>query len=142
MVHEFLSSLVNAVDVAVDVDTIAVGPIIGLVNIQFVESLPDFNFIDVLGNVNHLCCVLYEATVLPFRSFVRAKAAPLGWVKVTGFEVRLAADQRGGYTAHVRESGQVSGSVQQLAHTRAASDPVSCGEGVHDFARENVGAQA
>jgi hypothetical protein len=142
VVHELLTSLVNAVDVSVDVDTITVGPIIRLVDVEFVESFPDLNLIDVFGNVNHLGSVLHQTTILSLRGFVGAKAAPLRRVKVSSFEVRLATDQWRGDTAHVGEGGQVGSSVQQLAHARATSDPVSCGEGVHDFAGENVGAEA
>ena len=102
MVHEFLSSLVDAVDVAVNVNSVPVGPVIGLVNVKFVEAFTDFNLVDVLGNVDHLGSVLHETAVLSFRGLVGAQASPLSGVQISSFEVRLATHQRRGHTAHVR----------------------------------------
>ena len=46
--------------------------------------------------------------------------------------------QAGRDTPHVRKGCKVGGAVKQLADTGAATDPVSCGQGVHDFAGEDV----
>ena len=47
VVYEFLTALVNAVNVTVDVDTITVGPIVWLVDVKFVKTFPDLNLVDV-----------------------------------------------------------------------------------------------
>ena len=94
MVHEFLSSLVDAVNVSVDVNAITVGPVVWLVDIEFVKTLTDLNLVNVFGDVDHLSGVLHEATVLSFRCFVGTKSTPLGWVQISSLEVRLAAHQR------------------------------------------------
>jgi hypothetical protein len=84
---------VNSVNVTVDVNSITISPIIWLVDIQFVKTLTDF-FSGFFRDIDHLSCVLYKTTVLSFRGLVRTKTTPLSRVQVTGFEVRLAADQR------------------------------------------------
>ena len=86
--------LVDTVDITVDVNAVAVGPVIGLVHIKFVKTLVDFTLVNVFGNVDHLGGVLHKSTVLSFGSFVGAQSAPLGGVKVTSFKVRLASNQR------------------------------------------------
>ena len=138
MVNEFLASLVDAVNVAVNVHAVTVGPVIWLVNVEFIKAFSDFDFVNVFGNVDHLSRVLHETAVLTFGSFVRAESAPLGRVQISCFEVRLASHKRGGDTPHVRKGCKVGGAVKQLADTGAATDPVSCGQGVHDFAGEDV----
>ena len=142
MVHEFLPALVNPVNVTVDVDSVAVRPVIWLVDVKLVKAFANLNFIDVFGDVDHLCSVLHKATVLSFRGLVGAQSAPLGGVKVSCFEVRLTSDQGRSDTTHVRECSKVGGSVEQLAHTGAAADPVTRSEGVHDFAGQHVGSKA
>ena len=117
MVNEFDTALVNAVNVSVDVNSVTVGPIIRLVDVEFIKTLTNLDFVDVFGDVNHLSGVLYQSTVLPFRGFVGAQTAPLGGVEVTGFEVRLATDQWRGHATHVGECSKVGRSVQKLADT-------------------------
>ena len=63
-------------------------------------------------------------------------------MQVTGLEVRLAAHQRAGHAAHVRQCGQEGGAVQELADTAASTDPVARSEGVHDLRGQHVGAEA
>ena len=116
MVNQFLSALVDTVDVAVNVDAIAVGPVVGLVHVQFVEALSNLNLVNVFGDVNHLSSVLDQTAVLSFRGFVGAQSTPLGGVKVTGLEVGLASHERGSDTAHVGEGCEVGGPVEELAH--------------------------
>ena len=133
MVNEFDTTLVDTVDVSVNVDSVTIGPVIGLVDVKFVKSLADFDLVNVFRDVNHLSSVLDQTTILTFRGFVGAEASPLGRVQVTSFKVRLTANQWRGYTAHVGKSSEVGRTVKQLADTRTSTDPISCSECVHDF---------
>ena len=94
VVHQTGALLVDAVDVAVDVNAVAVRPIVGLVHVQLIEALMDFFLVDILGNVDHLGSVLDQAAVLTLRGLVGAQATPLGGVKVTGLEMGLASHER------------------------------------------------
>ena len=142
MANQVLTVLVNTIDVTVHVDTVTRGPVVWFEDIQFVKLLTNLDFTDMFRDINHLSSVLHQATVLAFRGLVRAQAAPLGWVQVTCFEVGLASDERGSDTAHVRERSKVCRSVEQLADTRTATDPVSCCQCVHDLRGQDVWSQA
>ena len=62
-------------------------------------------------------------------------------VKVTGFEVRLAANQGAGHTAHVRKRSEVGRAIKQLTDSTSATDPVSCGQSVHDLLSQDIGSK-
>ena len=98
-----LSILVHTVDVTINVDSVTVSPVLWLVDIEFIKALTDLLRVNFLRNVDHLCSILHQTAVLSFRRLVWTETSPLSWVKVTSFEVRLAADERRGYPAHVRE---------------------------------------
>ena len=140
--NQVLSVLVNSVDITVDVNTVTRGPVVWFEDIQFIELLSNFDFADVFRDVNHLCCVLHQSTVLTFGGLVRAQAAPLCRVQITCFEVRLTSNKRRSNTAHVREGCKVGCSVEQLADTRSATDPVTSCKCVHDLGGQNIRAQA
>ena len=43
MVNEFDTALVNSVNVTVDVNTVTISPIVGLIDVEFVKALANFN---------------------------------------------------------------------------------------------------
>ena len=94
MLNEFNTALVDAVDVTVDVHAIAIGPVVRLVDIEFIEAFTNFDFVDVFGDVNHLSSVLHKTAILAFWGFVGAQSSPLRRVEIPGFEVGLAANKR------------------------------------------------
>ena len=130
---EVLSVLVHTVNVTVDVNSVTISPILWLIDVEFVETLANFLWIDFFRDIDHLSCVLYQTTVLPFRRLVWTETAPLSRVKVTGFEVRLASNQRRRNTTHVGKRSQIGGSVEQLADTGSPTDPVTSCKSVQNL---------
>ena len=139
---KILSVLVHTVDVSVHVNSITISPVLGLINVEFIKALSNFLWINFFRDVDHLSRILYQSTILTFRCLVWTQATPLRWVQISSFKMRLTSNQWRGHSAHVRERGEVSCSVEQLAHTRTTANPVTGCQGVQNLGRENIRSQA
>ncbi len=137
--YQFDRIIVASDQVSVDVHAALVLPHLRHAEI-LVQGPLDIGIRGSLGNVDYEGGVLHQTAVLSFRGLRGAESAPLSGVQVTSLEVGLAPRQRRGYPAQVGQSGHARRPVQQLRYTGASADPVTCGEGVEQFVREEVRA--
>ena len=138
LVDQLVGVGVDSHEVPVHVDTGSAAGLDGL-DVELPEHPFDVAVGEALGHVDDERGVLHQSAVLTLGGLGGAQPPPLGGVQVTCLEVGLGPGQGRGDPPQVGHGGQVGCPVEQLGHSCASSDPVSCGQGVEELVCEQVG---